>query len=42
MIALPGLCLATGRFAEARRILAHWAGAMSGGMIPNRFPDGTT
>ena len=42
MIALPGLCLATGRFADARRILAHWAGAMSRGMIPNRFPDGTT
>src|SRR5256885_4717455 len=41
MIALPGLCLATGRFDDARRILAHWAGAMSRGMIPNRFPDGT-
>jgi predicted glycogen debranching enzyme len=42
MIALPGLCLATGRFGDARRILEHWAGAMSRGMIPNRFPDGTT
>jgi predicted glycogen debranching enzyme len=42
MISLPGLCLTTGRFADARRILAHWAGAMSGGMIPNRFPDGTS
>jgi predicted glycogen debranching enzyme len=40
MIALPGLCLATGRIDDARRILAHWAGAMSRGMIPNRFPDG--
>ena len=40
MISLPGLCLATGRFAEARAILARWAGAMSRGMIPNRFPDG--
>jgi predicted glycogen debranching enzyme len=42
MIALPGLCLATGRFDDARRILAHWAGAMSRGMIPNRFPDGSS
>src|SRR5947207_10883375 len=42
MIALPGLCLATGRFGDAHRILEHWSGAMSGGMIPNRFPDGTT
>jgi predicted glycogen debranching enzyme len=41
MIALPGLCLATGRFTEARAILAHWAAAMSRGMIPNRFPDGS-
>ena len=40
MISLPGLCLSTGRFAEARAILARWAGAMSRGMIPNRFPDG--
>jgi predicted glycogen debranching enzyme len=39
MIALPGLCLATGRVDDAHRILAHWAGAMSRGMIPNRFPD---
>src|SRR3954447_20851118 len=42
MIALPGLCLATGRFDEARASLARWAGAMSRGMIPNRFPDGKT
>ncbi len=39
MVALPGLCLATGRFAEARRILRAFAGAASEGLVPNRFPD---
>jgi predicted glycogen debranching enzyme len=39
-IALRGLCLATGRFADARDILVEWAGAVSEGMLPNRFPDG--
>jgi predicted glycogen debranching enzyme len=38
-IALRGLCLATGRLAEARAILLEWAGAVSQGMLPNRFPD---
>jgi predicted glycogen debranching enzyme len=38
-IALRGLCLATGRFDDARTILAEWAGAVSDGMLPNRFPD---
>src|SRR5262249_38236852 len=38
-IALRGLCLATGRLDEARRILIEWAGAVSEGMLPNRFPD---
>jgi predicted glycogen debranching enzyme len=38
-IALRGLCLATGRLAEARDILLEWAGAVSEGMLPNRFPD---
>jgi predicted glycogen debranching enzyme len=33
------LCLATGRFSEARDILLEWAGAVSEGMLPNRFPD---
>jgi len=42
MIALPGLCLATGRFDDARQILRRWLAAASKGMIPNRFPDGTT
>jgi predicted glycogen debranching enzyme len=38
-IALRGLCLATGRLETARRILLEWAGAVSEGMLPNRFPD---
>ncbi len=40
MIALPGLTLATGRYAEARGLLRCFVAAMSQGMIPNRFPDG--
>ncbi len=39
-IALRGLCLATGRFDEARAMLVEWAGVVSQGMLPNRFPDG--
>ncbi|HKA56063.1 MAG TPA: amylo-alpha-1,6-glucosidase [Candidatus Binatia bacterium] len=38
-IALRGLCLATGRLDEAREILLAWAGTVSEGMPPNRFPD---
>jgi predicted glycogen debranching enzyme len=38
-IALRGLCLATGRLDAARDILIAWAGAVSDGMLPNRFPD---
>ncbi|MEP7309122.1 MAG: amylo-alpha-1,6-glucosidase [Acidobacteriota bacterium] len=38
-IAIRGLCLATGRLDEAREILVEWAGAVSEGMLPNRFPD---
>jgi predicted glycogen debranching enzyme len=38
-IALRGLCLATGRLEEARDILVEWAGTVSEGMLPNRFPD---
>jgi predicted glycogen debranching enzyme len=38
-IALRGLCLATGRLADARAILLAWAGTVSEGMLPNRFPD---
>lgn len=39
MIALPGLCLATGRETDAKKILLAFAEAVSQGMIPNRFPD---
>src|SRR5215831_1543038 len=38
-IALRGLCLATGRLEDARAIVLEWAGAVSEGMLPNRFPD---
>lgn len=39
MISLPGLCLTTGRFTEARDILLAFASCVSEGMLPNRFPD---
>lgn len=39
MISLPGLCLVTGRLADARSILVTFARAVDGGMIPNLFPD---
>jgi predicted glycogen debranching enzyme len=38
-IALRGLCLATGRLAEARQVLLSWTATLSEGMLPNRFPD---
>lgn len=38
-IALRGLCLASGDVDTARSILAEWAGVVSEGMLPNRFPD---
>jgi len=38
-IALRGLCIATGHLDEARDILVQWAGTVSEGMLPNRFPD---
>jgi predicted glycogen debranching enzyme len=38
-IAIRGLCLASGRLIDARDILVEWAGAVSEGMLPNRFPD---
>jgi predicted glycogen debranching enzyme len=40
MIALPGLCLTTGRFEDARSILLAFAERASEGMLPNSFPDG--
>jgi predicted glycogen debranching enzyme len=39
MIALPGLCLATGRTNIAREILLQFSKFVSEGMLPNRFPD---
>lgn len=39
MIALPGLCLSTGRFEEAKKILMAFAEHVSMGMLPNRFQD---
>jgi predicted glycogen debranching enzyme len=39
MISLPGLLIATGRFAAARRILTTFARFVDQGMLPNRFPD---
>jgi predicted glycogen debranching enzyme len=38
MIALPGLCLATGRTALARNILKTFSQFLSEGMLPNQFP----
>jgi len=40
MIALPGLCLATGRYEDARKIISAFANSVSEGMLPNRFRDG--
>lgn len=41
MISLPGLLLATGRFAEAAQVLSVFAQYVSEGMIPNVFNDYT-
>ncbi len=38
-IALRGLCLATGGVDVAREVLLTWAGTLSEGMLPNRFPE---
>jgi len=40
MIALPGLALATGRYADGAAILRTFAAHVSEGILPNRFPDG--
>ena len=39
MISLPGLCLSTGRYTDAKKILAAFAKTVSQGMLPNRFQD---
>jgi predicted glycogen debranching enzyme len=38
-ISLPGLLLATKRFAQAKQVLSVFANYVSQGMIPNRFDD---
>lgn len=39
MISLPGLCLTTGRFEDAKKIISAFAKNVSMGMLPNRFQD---
>jgi predicted glycogen debranching enzyme len=39
MISLPGLCLVTGRFNQAKQILEQFSESLSEGMLPNRFSD---
>jgi predicted glycogen debranching enzyme len=41
-ISLRGLALATGRRDDARAILTQWAGAVSQGMLPNRYDEQAT
>ena len=38
-VALPGLCLVTGRYDVAREVIEAFASYVSQGMVPNRFPD---
>ena len=38
-VALPGLCLVTGRYDVARQVIEAFASYVSQGMVPNRFPD---
>lgn len=40
MIALPGLCLATGRYEDARSILKTFLAYEKDGLVPNVFPEG--
>ena len=39
-MALPGLCLVSGRYDIARQVIEAFASQISQGMVPNRFPDG--
>ncbi|HEV8081779.1 MAG TPA: amylo-alpha-1,6-glucosidase [Chitinophagaceae bacterium] len=39
MISLPGLCLSTGRYDDAKKIISSFAKVISMGMLPNRFQD---
>ena len=36
-VALPGLCLVTGRYEIARQVIEAYASQLSEGMVPNRF-----
>ncbi len=38
-VSLRGLCLATGRLAQAKAVLLEWTRALYRGLAPNRFPD---
>lgn len=40
MIALPGCCLATGRFEDAKSILRTFFAYEKDGLVPNLFPEG--
>ncbi len=40
MIALPGCCLATGRFEDAKSILRTFLAYEQDGLVPNLFPEG--
>lgn len=40
MIALPGCCLSTGRFEDARSILRTFLAYEKDGLVPNLFPEG--
>lgn len=40
MIALPGICLSTGRYDTARQILKTFARYEKDGLMPNLFPEG--
>ncbi len=40
MIALPGCCLATGRYEDARSILRTFLAYEKDGLVPNLFPEG--
>lgn len=42
MIALPGICLTTRRFDDAKKILKEFSQHVNQGMLPNRFPDKDT
>jgi len=41
-VSLPGLLLARGDYARARRVFTRWAGMIRDGLLPNRPPDDYT